>query len=251
MPLPTHKRGKVLFIILIAIVLFGALSFVVAAMMRDGDSSSLSREKSELMAAEILDRAQQFHLAVQEARAGHGCAAEDISFANNSLNGYEHTPASAIECQIFHASKDDFDYTMPAEDWLDNTRRSETRFGEWFFTGDTCVYEVGTGGTACATANEANDSELVAVLPWVKRDICIAINHALGLAGPTDSPPQASGRIWISAMNPFTGSFSQGGSIQSGTSGASVLTGTMAGCFEGDTNPPSGSYHFYQVLIAR
>ena len=246
-----REAGNVLFIILIATILFGALSFAVGNMLRGGDTIAIGQEKAGLYAAEILDKARQIRSGVQEARAAYGCLANDMSFANDRVSGYAHTPATDIECQIFHASYGGTHYSVPPVDWLDTTQSAQTGYGQWFFTGESCVYDVGTGSTDCATASGSADSDLIAVMPWIKREICIAINDALGLTGANDDPPQAAGTSWNAAFNKFTGTYSQGGDIQSDTSGTAVLTGITAGCFEGGTAPPAGSYHFYQVLMAR
>ena len=49
------ERGSVLFYILIGVVLFAALSYTVSGMMRGGDATMITEERSRLLAGEILD----------------------------------------------------------------------------------------------------------------------------------------------------------------------------------------------------
>lgn len=245
------EKGNVLFIILITIALFGALSFAVSHMMRGGDPSAVMSEKDGLFAAEIIEKARQFRQATQEMRMNNGCAVENISFEHPLLSGYEHTPAAPELCHLFHPSSGGVNYSRPPADWLDKSQSARNGYGHWFFTGESCVFGVGTGGSDCATANGNSDSELIAVMPWITLSICKEINAALGVTGKGEAPPRAAGESWDSAITKYTGSFTQEGAIQSSGSDASVLTGVIAGCFEGGTSPPQGSYHFYQVLVAR
>jgi hypothetical protein len=245
------ENGNVLFIILIAVVLFGALSFAVSNMMRSGDPSDVMREKDALYAAEIIEKARQIREAVQEARLNRSCEIEDISFEHALLPDYVHAPAAPEECQIFHLSSGGVGYSAPPEDWLDADQSAASGFGHWFFTGESCVFEVGNGGADCASANGSSDSDLIAIMPWIPLSLCKAINSALGVTERNVAPPQATGDGWDSTMNEYTGSFSQEGAINSSADDDAILTGVVAGCFEGGGNPPADSYHFYQVLVAR
>ena len=49
------ETGNVLFLILIAVILFGALSFTVAQMMRGGNAEYIGEQQLSLYADEVLD----------------------------------------------------------------------------------------------------------------------------------------------------------------------------------------------------
>ena len=240
------ENGNVLFIILIAVALFGALSFAVSNMMRGGGAETLTQDKATLYAGEILDKAQEIRLAVQDSRTFNDCEDTDISFDSINTTGYAHTPAASTDCQIFNAATGKLSYSNPPADWLDTTQTVQNRYGEWFFTGESCIYDMGTGSTDCATANGADDSDLIAVMPWIKLSICQAVNESLGLTDFADDPLVASGIVWDADMDGFTGTYTADGSIQSAGSDATILTAAPAGCFSN-----SGGYHVYQILIAR
>ncbi len=244
------QSGSALFIVLIAVALFGALSFAVSTMMRDESGLKLVDEKAGLYANEILDYGRAVREAVQNIRISNGCSDTDISFQNSSVTGY--TNGTNTACQIFHANGGGLNYIGPTTDSLDPSQSAKTGYSQWYFLGESCVNDVGTGTQGCWNANGASDSDLVAALPWIKKDVCIEINDRLGITNPSGEPPQANGRTWNNAMPKFTGVYTQGGhAIQSEQSNVEILKGKTAGCFEGETFPQTGTYSFYQVLIAR
>ena len=78
---PCRKsRGNILFLILLAVVLFAALSYAVTAAMRGGGTKSAGSESAELAAAEILQWFTAVDNAVMRMNLVGGIAYEDISF---------------------------------------------------------------------------------------------------------------------------------------------------------------------------
>lgn len=250
-PPQAPEAGNVIWFVLIAVVLFAALSFTVAQMLRSGSPEDISAEKTKLYAAEILDTARQFRGAVQNAIIGNNCDESQISFANNTVPGYEHSPASPALCQIFHGSEGTASYRPPPQDWLDTAQSARDGYAEWFFIGEGCVHESGSSDDNCSNSASGTDSDLIAVVPWIKRQICVELNDKLGIENPEGDPPQAGGEILFAPITKFTGSYTENYAIQSDSSDAQILTATPTGCFEGGGTPTAGSYHFYQVLVAR
>ena len=75
--------------------------------------------------------------------------------------------------------------------------------------------------------------------------VCEDINEKLGITNP--SGPPVNNAFGTTAQ--FTGTYDDGSPGLLGDNGEEVnFAGKPAGCFDG---PPSGTYHFYQVLIAR
>jgi hypothetical protein len=247
-----QERGNVIYFVFLAAVLFGALAFAVSEMLRGGDPDEISDEKVRLYVAEISNYGREMKQAIGNMRLSNGCEEYEISFANASVEDYEHSPETADNCKVFHIAGGGMNYQIPVKDWLDPTRESEDGYAEWYFAGNSCVYEIGNGDSNCASNADANDSDLVMILPYVRKNICVQMNKQFGIENPGDDPPRASGSVWTSDMTKFTGTFADGGTaIQSGGDDADILTGRSAGCFEGSGTPPTGSYHFYQVLLAR
>lgn len=245
------EEGNVVFLLFLAVGLFAALGFTVTDMMRGGAAEQITDEKTRLHAAELLEVARQIKQSVQQAKLGFGCSDNTISFENPYVSGYEHTPQVDSGCIIF-GENGGANYKLVPGDWLDPAQESRTRYREWYFTGGSCVIDIGTGSADCATANGTNDSDLILVAPWLKQGVCVELNAQLGIENPGGRPPVASSsNAWPLAMTQFKGTYSADGIIDSSGSNVAILTGAPAGCFEGNTVPPTETYHFYQVLIAR
>ncbi len=72
------SNGNVLFIILIAVALFAALSFAVTSSSRNTGSSSTSNEKASLGSGEIFDLFATMDIAVQRLKAS-GCSTTQLN----------------------------------------------------------------------------------------------------------------------------------------------------------------------------
>jgi len=114
------QSGNVLFYILIAVVLFGALGFAVSGMMRGGSGGGIGKEKASLYAAEILTYAKQIDDTVKNMQILNDCADEEISFENSTVSGYEHSPVARDECKAFHPDGGGMTYRAEAE-WFDDS----------------------------------------------------------------------------------------------------------------------------------
>ncbi len=234
--------GNVLFIILIAVALFAALSFAVSDMMRGADPNSIRREKAPLLADGIIDYARTLRQGVQDIRI-NGCSSAEVSFENSIVAGYEHAPVARDACKLFHGRGGGVNYARPPDSWLDITLSSPTLQREWFFPANVCIPEIGSApaGTGCNGDSEDNES-LIVILPYILQDVCAAINDRLGLGA---APLTEVGDAWPSANTRFTGTQTDGTVLNQDR--------RMAGCFQGTGTgtPPTGTYHFFQVLVAR
>jgi len=134
-------------------------------------------------------------------------------------------------------------YISPNQDVLASISPAPTLYGEWYFAARVCAIGVGTPDIGCT----ASGFDIIAFLPYINLPTCLAINDALGIDNPGGAPPVESGNAWTAAQIKFTGDFSSAG-IHLERDRA------MAGCFSGFgalTTPPEGTYHFFQVLVAR
>ena len=230
------ERGSAIFYILIAIVLFAALNFAVSNINRGGDSG-LSKELQRVYAGEIIDYSKSLRRAVQNMRIS-GVADTDISFDNQYVSGYQHSPEQPDQNKVFSKTGGAINYVEPNPDWLIANPPNPLNYGNWFFYGEGVILDVGTSA-----------ADLTVTLSWIKKDICIAINDLLGIENPDGEPPQEDGNAVIAPFTPFAGTYAANVEVANGT--AELETGLMAACFEGDTVPPADTYHYYQVLIAR
>lgn len=77
----SSQSGNVLFLILIAVALFAALSYVVTQSTRTGGSDST--EKDQLIVSELLNAISSYNVAIERMSAA-GVGLSNISFENNS-----------------------------------------------------------------------------------------------------------------------------------------------------------------------
>lgn len=234
------ENGNALFLILIAVILFGALSYTVANMMRPGGGEKIAEEKASLYADEIITYAQQIRRAVQDMRISNGCEDVDISFQNTVEGGY--TNGTNTACQVYHSDGGGLNYLTPVSDWLDTAQTAQNNYGILYFQGMNSVDEMGT-----TVPGDADSKELLFFIPYLKRSVCLQINERLGVTNPLGEPPQESGGISFGAGQKFTGSYAHGSAL----SLPPPNFGKPSACFEGAGTPPSGTYHYYLVLLPR
>jgi hypothetical protein len=235
---PNPESGNVLFFILIAVVLFGALSFVVGNMMRGGSAEQITEDRAKILASGIIDYGNAIRQAMQNIRISNGCSAAELSFETPSLTDYTNV-GTRDGCKIFSPAGGDLSYIAPSTDALASLDPIPDLSGEWYFTGGVCAMGLGQSPTTCTPA----DKDIVAYLPYLNRTTCLAINDALSIDNPGGNPPREGGGAWASTPFKFNGSFAGGTQLNRG--------GAMTGCFEGNnatSTPPSGTYHFFQIL---
>lgn len=250
------ENGNVFFIILIAVVLFAALSYTVARGLNSGSTSNLSKRQTELAASEILEYAQRVSRAVDRVRR-KGCSESDLSFQhdedgdgdyNDADESYYNANApSDFTCHIFHPAGGNLKWSTPNTDFLDTSKDGYGAYGQYFIP--NLIQVVGVG-TTCVTAI---CTELILDLPYIKLDICDAINKKLNTNTVSDGITNHS----YIAANKFIGSFTfvtsgQTSTIGDGTGPNILPSGQTSGCISRAGWGAGGSpYAFYHVLLAR
>jgi hypothetical protein len=232
-----NEKGNVLFYILIAVALIAALSYAVAQSSR-GSTNALSEERANLVVTEILDYANIVSSAVGQLKL-RGCKETHLSFENSVYTGYTNVTVGAPtddSCDVFHINGGWVEPLKPQSDWLDSSLSAEDYHGDILLTATTGIDLVG-----------AASADLLLVIPFLQREVCIGLNNKLGVGVTDAAPPLDAGNSWDNTGTQFTGSFPGGELIQDA---GNILDGKSTGCFEGDTNP-AGGYHFYKVLLAR
>lgn len=235
------QAGSALIFILIGVSLFGALGFAIANIVRTGDPNIIGENQAELFANEIMDYAVNLRGATQALKI-NGCGDQDISFENDIVSGYEHSPVADNTCKVFHPDGTGMNYVVPPEKWLDVRAAAQSYYGEWYFAANVCVPDIGTSGSGTGCINDGLDNEdIIVFLPYIKRVICEKINAGLGITGI----PAETGNAWPPAGTQFTGAQSDGERLD--------VDGRLNGCFEGRSGntPGNDTYHFFQVLVAR
>lgn len=222
----SNESGNVLFIILIGVALFGALSYSVANMMRSGNASSITKEKARVSAAQIIDYGNVVRQATQNMLI-NGCDKTEISFTQESGDAYEHSPASPTKCKIFERRGGSVNPEAVSPGLNDGSF--------YIFTGAHAAENIGS------TCTNASCADLIMVLENLDKAICLAINKRLSVDNPgSDAPNDAGG-----TLAKFDGTFTYG-NVLFDEDGA--LDGQTAGCFR-DT--PGNTYSYFRILMAR
>lgn len=238
------ERGNVLFYILIAVALIAALSFAVAQGGRSADS--MSDERAQLYASEIIDYASTVGSAVAQLRL-RGCSDTEISFENDVVSDYENTNAPDDgSCDVFHVNGGAVIYRNPDEDILDTTKSSNNAYGEYFFPD---MIQVSSVGTDCSSSD---CTELMMSFPNIKKTVCEAINSLLDI--DTDlsvgesivNDHYGNGRKFTGTYNFFSAG---AGSILGDEDTA--FARKNSGCFYRAWGAGDQPYVYYKVLIAR
>ncbi|NCT41368.1 MAG: hypothetical protein GW778_06890 [Alphaproteobacteria bacterium] len=250
------ERGSALFFILIGVALFAALGYVVSDMMRGGNTDIIGEERAKLYAGEISDYGRSIRQAVQMLRISNGCKDTEISFENNILATYANPNSPSDEqCNVFSKKGAGSHYISLDPKWLDSNHSSATYYDKIFITGNICILGVGSATDAACNTNGTSDESLILFIPFVKEEICKELAKNSGVLTPNNNIPKEDYATW-SISTYFTGSYAEANSISNdstsgGGDGSNSLFGKMSGCFEGSQSPPTNSFHYYQVLIAR
>jgi len=232
------ERGSVLMWILVCVALFAALTATANQMIRSG-STNMGQELRQVHVADIL----QYSDAVRRVVRGiqiNGAQPTQISFQNDfTATDYENTRCNSLSCRVFHVRGGGINYQQPELSWLDGNFDTSARFREWYFAGDACVTDYpGPDDSNCA-------AELLMMLPFIGRELCLEINRKLGITNPGDEAPINPACY---SDEPFTGSFDESHSIDH-----AALNGRATGCFRQNVacGGSDGYYVFYKVLIGQ
>ncbi len=233
------ERGNALFIILLGIILLAALTYAVSGNFRG--NSSLSQTKVEALSNDIILSAASVEKAVNKL-IDQGTSESRISFTRTGSDGYQLTPTQTDAERVFSSIGGGAQWLDPPAEVLDKTRSAEAAYGSWFYTGYNRADGIGT-----------TSMDLVAVLPFVRQDICVYLNNKLGITNPSGIPPRDVATAAFTNIK-YIGTFDDPSGRSIDVTG-SYTKGFKAGCVEGNLQNTSdditGRYYFYYVLLAR
>lgn len=221
-----QEHGSAIFMILIGIALFAALSYSISQMMRDGKAEIIPAEQAKVYASQIVEYGNIVRQAVQNMRI-NGCDVTEISFTQASGDAYEHSPAVPTKCKLFEKQGG----AVVAEEVSPGINDGSP----YIFTGGHAANNVGTVCTNAAC------SDLIMVLEQIDKSVCLALNKQLGVSNPSNDAPNDAG----GTLARFTGTYTYGNVLLDEDT---ALNGKMAGCLR-DT--PANTYSYFKVLIAR
>lgn len=211
------QSGNVLFLILVAVVLFAALSYAVTHSSQIG-AGGTDDESGKVNAGQISQfpnfvRAQVLRMMM------HRIDVADLEFNPPSEFG----SLSSLEVGVFHPQLGTTYVTAPPE-----LMRNETQ-GQWYFNMN---FELNSIGTSSAGAPGGND--LVAFLPGVKSNVCQRVNE---LFGQTTIPTVNNTGYYDEAIENMNDTYSiPGGETVIGDINLPELEGEPFGCYHETAN---------------
>ena len=225
-----NQSGNVLFLILIAVALFAALSYAVTQSTRSGGGST-SNETAGINAAQTTQYPASVRTAVVRMIIS-GVDATNLEFNPASAFGTLTSP----EFGVFHPNGGGATHVQaPAVIMADGNP------GEWFFNPE---FEIVNIGTSVGTDDAGND--YIAFLPGITESICTRINSDLGVSGNTtiSSAPAATRYT----TNMVTGYTPPGDEFVLGTGSSDGLAGQPFGCFTNDVPNPVEHVYYHMIL---
>jgi hypothetical protein len=238
-----RNSGNVLFLILLAVALFAALSYAVTQSNRSG-GNDISDEDARLVASQITQYATLMEQTVTRLRLSNGCRDTQISFAADSdgdgdwydTGDLYHNPnaPSDFRCHVFHSDGgaiNEFNHPIEGQNWSINGNNSIRYIGSPY------------DGTFCHNAaTPSNCAELIFFIPLGNNmNTCMYLNDAVGVDNPAGAPPLNGS--WANMSSRFEGAYI-------GTHIGSIVTNHLSGCSSVHHSLPN-SYAYFHVLIPR
>lgn len=235
-----EERGNILFLILLAVILFAALSYAVTSSMRGG-GKSVSDEQATTLAAEIVQGAVGLENALQRFLLTRGYSIEQISIAPTSgpfspnTSGVNSNCATSA-CMLMDPAGGGYIYYLPSMDVRDMGATA------WYSAESTPV----SARLVIQVVNGVGTSlpDIVLVIHGIKSKICQEIDRQMNV--PT---PWTSAGLYGSETS--FGSISSNSTTGTGTA-MSPPQGVRSWCWDGaNAGQATAGGYFHHVLLAR
>ncbi len=231
-----NERGNILFLILIAVALFAALSYAVVQSTRSG-GGDVSNETSTLDVSQILTVPSTYRTAVQRMMVAQGIDGGGIIAIPPSSFGS--VSAELNTHNIYHPTGGAMPFPLTPKTLMNPIYDTN----EWTFNSENEVKNIGT----TTAIPEESSVELMTLLPGLKKSVCEEINKKLGITG---GMPVSVADTNLSASSDPPAYMENGGSgVIGGTASDSQLVGKPEGCFQFNGMPDL--YVFYAVVVGR
>lgn len=235
-----NEKGNVLFLILIAVALFAALSYAVTQSSRSGGDAG--RETNVLNSAQLSQYPNQVRTAIVR-QIIDGTSATAIRF--NAPADFEDLDSNRIG--VFHPEGGGAVFQDAQPDMMEDGNA-----GVWHYNMEFEVPDIGIS-TPTGQDNEAGN-EIIAFLPNVTLDVCRRINLEANVReNISDTPPVSADFSASYALDMIEEAADDydlptAEVILDSTSDAGIFDGKTFGCFR---NTASGPYVYYHVLYER
>ena len=239
-----QQSGNALFLILIAVALFAALSYSITQSGRGGTDPQ--KETAMLKASKILAWASSINLAMNRIQLVNGCNIDAV-VANNLKGNPATYPGS---CNLFDIANGGGAVYQQIRDGDANIFGTYTsppgpgKISNIFNVMD--VYGVGT-----------TSGDVILHLFSIPADTCRAINKQVGITTADGEPPLEDTPYEGGWNNPYSSAPWGGnynvtiGRTQAGGATPNELMGKPVGCYRAARPGSDMGYHFYYVLSER
>ncbi len=218
------ESGNVLFLILIAVALFAALSFAVSQTTQNS-SSGVKNETNRINTAYLHQFPVSIKQAIVRMKISGQVGDDQLSFAYPGNTDYG-TFGTSPTHEVFHPQGGAIVYTAPPATTNDGT--------PWIFNGSIEITNVGK------TSGDASSVELIGLLPGISNELCQEINRTFN--GGTGVTPIVSITV-PGETNRYTGTYTYAGTINN-----AAINGKDAYCYY-STN--LGKNVFFKAFIER
>lgn len=235
------ERGNVLFLILIAVALFAALSYAVTQSTRSGAGDTAS-ETNLISSAQLTQYPAGIRTSVVRMIIG-GVAIDDLLFNDPSDFTAVINTDPLRRRAVFHPQGGNATYQLAPRDVV-TAQVGTNPLGTWFYNANVQIQNIGV-----TNAGQAAGNDLIAFLPNINTGICRRVNEEVGIGSaiPTDTDITAAhyGVTITNTASP-SGDFPVAdGPVLNGAGGE--LVGQPFGCFIAD----GGVNVYYHVLVER
>lgn len=156
------RSGNVLFLILLAVALFAALSYAVTQSSRSG-GNDISREQAELFASRFLQYGAAVKLAFDRARIDGSIKDWQWDFSSSHTHSSSNSACTESKCALFDPAGGGAPIDAGTSDYIDTDL--PLAHPNWFF------YSIRAHG------HGSELPDLVMVLRGVENETCLAINR--------------------------------------------------------------------------
>lgn len=244
------ERGNVLFLILIAVALFAALSYAVTQSTRSG-SGDASGETNLINSAQLAQYPAGVRTSVVRMIIG-GISVDQILF--DAPANFDNV--SDLSYSVFHPTGGGAVFQSAPNDVI-NTSSPGSTGGQWVYSSKFQINGVGST-TNGSGGNVGND--IISFLPAVGQNVCKKLNDELGIttSNPgtdTDGIPGTTLASIPALADGMTEDAPGAPGIPAGEP-AGIIAGDMIGqpfgCFRnGAVGPTTATYVYYHVLVER
>lgn len=231
------QRGNILFLILLAVVLFAALTYAVTSTMRGGGKDA-SKETLGTEVSKIENFGLQVRIALGRMNAG-GYQPWQIDFSKaNFSTATGNATCTTSACKLHDPGGGGIaGYVIPQNMWGDASVCSSvsTWVGRYYFR-NASVKGIGID----------DKTDLLLVYPGVSKSLCTAINDKHGVTNPAGDPPYAVAASPITYTGTFTQEIDVNAAVSLGNQEPSIANKQMF-C----SLVTAGCYYVYYVLLER